>query len=336
VTDRRHDNRRAGSTGRRLAIAAGLIVVLGFGGKVGAAADDVSVTIASGRVGGLYHPVGGAICKLVNENRAEHGIECTVEISGGSIPNIKDLREGDVDLALAQSDELHNAFYGNGPFRDEGSFKDLRLVFGLYIEHFTIVARGGRDIDTFEELKGKRVYAGREDSSRRHAMDVLTKAHGWTGDEVTDVSSFKASNLAEALCDDEFDAFVYTIGHPNPTVREAAALCDINLVDVSPEIIEKLARQDPFYVRSMIPGGTYRGNPRDTPTLGVPSMLATSAKVDRDVIYEVTKAYFENLGLLQALSPLFLSLTEDQMDETGLDVPFHEGALRYFSEVGFD
>ena len=104
-------------------------------------------------------------------------------------------------------------------------------------------------------------------------------------------------------------------------------------MDVSNSLIETLARQNPFYVSSVIKGGTYRGNPRDTPTLGVPSMLATSAKIDPDVIYQVTKAFFENLDLLQALSPLFLSLTEDQMSKSDLDVPFHEGALRYFSEV---
>lgn len=125
-------------------------------------------------------------------------------------------------------------------------------MFGLYIEHFTIIARGGLDMDTFEDLKGKRVYVGGEDLSRRHVLDVLMDAHGWTGDKVTDVSTFKASNLAEALCDDEFDAFVYTIGHPNPTVREAAILCDINLVDVSPEITVGLARQNPFFVKSVI------------------------------------------------------------------------------------
>ena len=325
-----------------VAVAAGLVAAVGYGGQVGAeeevdaAWEEMSETIATGRVGGLYHPVGGAICKLVNEDRDEHGISCTVEITGGSIPNIKDLREGDVDLALAQSDALHSAFFGNEPFEEEGAFKDLRLVFGLYIEHFTLVARGGRDMDTFEDLKGKRVYVGGEDSSRRNAMNVLMDAHGWTGAEVTDVATFKASNLAEALCDDEFDAFIYTIGHPNPTVREAATLCDINLVDVSSSITEKLARQNPFYVNSVIPGGTYKGNPRDTPTLGVPSMLATSATVPSDVIYQFTKAYFESLDLLQALSPLFLSLTKEQMAESDLDVPFHEGALKYFSEVGLD
>ena len=217
------------------------------------------MTIATGRVGGLYHPVGGAICKLVNENRGEHGISCTVEITGGSIPNIKDLREGDVDLAIAQSDELHNAFAGTGPFEEQGPFRDLRLMFGLYIEHFTLVARGGRDLDTFEDLRGKRIYVGQADSSRRQDMDVLMAAHGWTGAEVTAVSEFRASNLAEALCDDEIDAFVYTIGHPNPTVREAATLCDINLVDVSWPILEGLAEENPFYVASVIAGGTYRG-----------------------------------------------------------------------------
>ncbi len=327
-----------------LALVVNFIALLGLGGQagsapeIGPATEDVSVTVATGRVGGLYHPVGGAICKLVNEKTIAHGITCTVEVTGGSVPNIRDLREGNLDLALAQSDELHRAFYGNGAFRGEGSFtyRDLRLVFGLYIEHFTIVALGRRGLDAFEDLKGKRIYLGEEGSSRRNAMKVLMDAHGWSGDEVTDVSTFKASNLAEALCDGEFDAFIYTIGHPNPTVREAATLCDINLLEVSPSVIERLARQNPFYVSSVIPGGTYKGNPQDTPTLGVTSMLATTAKVDPQVIYQVTKAYFESLDLLQALSPLFLSLTKDLMVESDLDVPFHEGALKYFSEVGLD
>jgi TRAP transporter TAXI family solute receptor len=325
-----------------MAVFASCIAALGVAEPVhavdrnGNVARETSVTIATGRVGGLYHPVGGAICKLANENLEAQGISCTVEITGGSIPNIRDLREGDVDFGLAQSDALHRAYFGNEPFRDDGSFNGLRLVFGLYVEHFTIVARGGRDMDTFEDLRGKRVYVGGEDSSRRNAMDVLIEAHGWTGEEVTDVSAFKASNLAEALCDDEFDAFIYTIGHPNPTVREAATLCDINLVDVSSAVIDKLDRQNPFYVSSAIEGGIYRGNPRDTPTLGVTSMLATTAEADDAVVYQITKSFFDNLDLLQALSPLFLSLTEKQMTESDLDVPFHAGALKYFSEYALD
>ena len=296
--------------------------------------DPMSVTIATGRVGGLYHPVGGAICKLAQENLGEHGISCTVDISGGSIPNIKDLRAGNVDLAMVQSDLQQDAVDGTGPFEEVGPFEDLRSMFALYVEHFTVVARDDKGIETFEDLKGRRVYVGRTDSSWHDAMDVLMEAHGWTGGEITDVSEFKAANLAEALCDGEFDAFVYTIGHPNPTVREATALCDAKLVKVSDPIIEKLNRENPFYVRSVIPGGTYKGNSQDVPTLGVVATLVTSARVSPDVIYQITKAYFENLELLQALSPLFLSLTKDEMVEVGLAAPIHEGALKYFSEVG--
>jgi len=315
-------------------VAATLIAGFASIGAAQASDDQETVTIATGRVGGLYHPVGGAICKLADENLAEHGVSCTVDITGGSIPNIKDLRKGNVDLALVQSDLQQDAFAGTGPFEHMGPFENLRSMFALYVEHFTIVARDDKDIETFEDLKGKRVYVGGTASSRRDAMDVLMEAHGWTGEEVTGVSEFEGANLAEALCDDEFDAFVYTIGHPNPTVREATALCDAKLVKVSGSIIEKLNRENPFYVGSVIPGGTYKGIPRDVPTLGVVATLVTTAKVPPDVIYQITKAYFENLGLLQALSPLFLSLTKEQMVATGLAAPIHEGALKYFSEVG--
>jgi len=320
----------------RVAMAAVVIAVMALVGEVGAAEEQETVTIATGRVGGLYHPVGGAICKLADENLAEHGVSCTVDITGGSIPNIKDLRKGNVDLALVQSDLQQDAFAGSGPFEHLGPFENLRSMFALYVEHFTIVARDDKDIETFEDLKGKRVYVGGTASSRRDAMDVLMDAHGWTGEEVTGVSEFEGANLAEALCDDEFDAFVYTIGHPNPTVREATALCDAKLVKVSGSIIEKLNRENPFYVGSVIPGRTYKNNPRDVQTLGVVATLVTTAKVPPDVIYQITKAYFENLELLQALSPLFLSLTKEQMVATGLAAPIHEGALKYFSEVGLE
>jgi hypothetical protein len=314
-------------------MAAVLVGTLAIVSEVGAAEEPVSVTIATGRVGGLYHPVGGAICKLASEYLDELGISCTVDISGGSIPNIKDLRKGNDDLAIVQSDLQHDAFVGTGPFVDEGPFENLRSMFALYVEHFTVVARDDRDIDVFDDLKGKRVYVGQAASSRREAMNVLMEAHGWTGGEITVVSEFKGANLAEALCDGEFDAFVYTIGHPNPTVREATEVCDAKLLEISAPIIEKLNREDPFYVSSVIPGGTYKGIPQDIRTLGVVATLVTTADVPVDVIYGITKAYFENLEILQALSPLFLSLTKDEMVETGLAAPIHEGALKYFSEV---
>jgi TRAP transporter TAXI family solute receptor len=314
-------------------MAAVVVGAMALVSEVGAAEEQVSVTIATGRVGGLYHPVGGVICKLAAEYLDALGVSCTVDTTGGSKPNIKDLRKGNADLAIVQSDLQHDAFVGTGPFEDEGPFANLRSMFALYVEHFTVVARDDRDIDAFDDLKGKRVYVGEAASSRREAMNVLMEAHGWTGGEIAVVSEFEGANLAEALCDGEFDAFVYTIGHPNPTVREATTLCDAKLLEISAPIIEKLSRENRFYVGSVIPGGTYKGIPQDIRTLGVVSTLLTTAEVPSDVIYAITKAYFENLETLQALSPLFLSLTKGEMVETGLTAPIHEGALKYFSEV---
>jgi len=311
-----------------------VVAILAPIGEADAADDQYTVTIASGRVGGLYHPIGGVICKLAEGSLAAIGMDCTVDISGGSIPNIDDLRKGNVDLAMVQSDWQHDALAGTGPFEEDGSFENLRSMFAIYVEHFTIVARDDRDIDTFEDLKGKRVYVGRTASSRSEAMDAVMEAHGWTGEEIIDVSEFEGANLAEALCDGEFDAFVYTIGHPNPTVREATKLCDAKILNVSAPIIEKLHTANAYYVASVIPGGTYKGISQDIPTLGVVATLVTSAEVPPDVIYRITKAYFENLELLQALSPLFLSLTREEMVEVGLAAPMHEGALKYFSEAG--
>ena len=318
----------------RIVMAAVLIGVIALVGEVGAGEEQATVTIATGRVGGLYHPVRGVICKLASENLGEHGVSCTVDISGGSIPNIKDLRKGNDDLAIVQSDLQHDAFAGTGPFEDEGPFENLRSMFALYVEDFTVVARDDRDIDSFDDLKGKRVYVGQAASSRREAMDVLMEVHDWKGGEIISVSEFEGANLAEALCDGEFDAFVYTIGHPNPTVREATTLCDAKLVGISAPKIEKLKKENPFYLGSLIPSGTYKGMSQDVPTLAIVATLVTTAEAPPNVIYEITKAYFENLEILQALSPLFLSLTKGEMVETGLSAPIHEGALKYFSEAG--
>jgi uncharacterized protein len=319
-----------------LAAAVGLLAVLGGMGRAVAAPDQVSITVATGPVGGLYHPVGGAICTLVNENRDTHGITCTIDITRGSVGNIRDLRDGDVDLAMAQSDWQHDAFRGTGPFTEEGPFDDLRSVFAIYVEHFTVVARNDKDIDSFVDLKGKRVHMGQPGSGRRYTMGVLMEAYGWADEEVIDVSEFAAPNQAVALCDNEFDAFVQSIGHPNSSTKDATAVCDAKLVPVSGPIIEKIAGRDPYYVISMIPAETYSEQYRDVSTLGLVATLVSSTKVKPEVIYQVTKAFFENLDSLRELSPLFSSLTDEEMVTTGLTAPIHEGALRYFSEAGLE
>jgi TRAP transporter TAXI family solute receptor len=316
-------------------LAAGWVVFFSiFFGATSLAQERTSVTIATGQFGGLYHPVGGAICHTLNENRNKHGFTCTVAITGGSIDNIEQLRNGDVDLALVQSDGQHDAFKGVGSFKTAGSFEGLRSVLAVYVEDFTVVARDESDVATFEDLKGQRIYLGSQGSGQRQTMQVVMGIYGWADDAITDVSEFKASNLAVALCDNEFDAFVYTIGNPNPTIKEAISTCRATLIPVSHPGLDRLAEKRPFYVTSVIPAGTYPGHSRDISTLGLVATLVTSSEIPSEVIYELTKGFFENLEKLEQSYPFISTLKPRQRASTGLTAPLHDGALQYFSEVG--
>jgi len=315
------------------AFAVSLMALFYFIGATGAAQEPEAITIATGRVGGLYYPVGDAICDIINENRDERGPTCTVQITVGSIENIERLRKGEVKLALAQSDWQHDAFKGSGLFEADGPFAELRSVLAIYVENLTVVARGDRNFKTFEDLKGQRVFMGSPGSGRRPLMQVAMKAYGWTPDAVIDVTEFKAANLAQALCDHEFDAFIDTIGHPNPIAKEAMATCDAELLPVAGPGIAKLIEEQPFYVTSVIPGDLYPGHSQEVPTLGVVATLLARAETRPEIIHHIVKAFFESLDGLRKASPIFSSLRQEDMFEIGLTAPLHEGVLKYLSEL---
>lgn len=314
--------------------AAGLIAAATWGGSARAAPDPVSITIASGRTGGLYHPVAGAICKLVNEKTSEHGITCTVEFGDGSISNIEDLRDGEVLLAMAQSDIQRDAVEGTGPFADEGGFEAMRSMVALFVEQATVLARKDADIATFQDLKGKRFYLPRVGSGGRLLMERLFAAEGWGPGDIDILPRYDAPNLAQALCDHEFDAFSVTVGHPSPLIREATNTCDAVLVPISGPIIGKVIAAEPMYARSVIPAGTYRGNRKDVAGIGLVATLVTTTDLRPDVAYQVTKAFVEALDRLAQESSLFKSLNAKELAVVGLTAPLHEGAARYFEEAG--
>lgn len=316
------------------ALFAGGVAVFGPITPVLAADRETTVTIASGTAGGLYYPVAGALCRLVNERTSEHGITCTVDFGIGSITNIEAMRNGEVTLAMTQSDIQRDALAGSVPFEDEGSFTTMRSVVSLFVEQVTIVAREDKDIATFEDLKGKRVYLAAPGSGGRILIQELIEAEGWSPDDIVDVAEYEAADLADALCDGEFDAFSVTVGHPSPLVKEAADTCDITLVPVEGPAAAKLIGGESLYAASVIPAGMYRNVNRDVAGLGLVATLVTTDSVDADVIYEITKALFEGLGRLREASPLFDSLSDKQMANDGLSAPLHDGAARYYAETG--
>lgn len=297
-------------------------------------AQDSFIAIGTGGVTGVYYPTGGAICRLVNRDRAEHGVRCGVESTGGSVFNINAIRNGELEFGVAQSDWQFHAYNGSSRFEEQGAFENLRAVFSVHPEPFTVVARADAGIESFEDLQGKRVNVGNPGSGQRGTMEVVMEAMGWTMDDFALASELQAAEQSQALCDNNIDAMIYTVGHPSGSIQEATTACDSVLVDVSNDAVNGLVEERPYYRTATIPGGMYRGNDEDTMTFGVGATFVTSADVPEETVYVVVKAVFENLDQFKGLHPAFANLTAEEMAQDGLSAPLHPGAERYFREAG--
>jgi len=296
-------------------------------------AEQQFVTIGTGGVTGVYYPTGGAICRLVNKGRKDHGIRCSVESTGGSVYNLNTIAAGELDMGVCQSDWQYHAYNGTSKFEGKQN-KDLRAVFSVHPEPFTVVARADADIENFKDLKGKKVNIGNPGSGQRGTMEVLMEAYGWDKDTFKLASELKSSEQANALCDNKIDAFVFTVGHPSGSIKEATTACDTRLVNVKGGVIDKLVGKYPYYRTAVIPGGMYRNNPQDTSTFGVGATFVSTADVPEEVIYNVVKAVFENFNQFKKLHPAFGVLKKEEMVKEGLSAPLHKGAEKYYKEAG--
>jgi len=291
-------------------------------------------TIGTGGVTGVYYPSGGAICRLVNKNKKEHGVRCSVESTGGSVYNINTIRAGELDLGVAQSDWQFHAYHGTSKFKDKGPFKELRSVFSLHAEPFTMLARKDSGIKNLDDIKGKRVNIGNPGSGQRGTMEILMKAKGWDKSTFAQTSELKAAEQAKALCDNKIDVMVYVVGHPSGAIKEATTTCESTLVNVTGPEVDKLIADNDYYRAAKIPAGMYVGNPNDTATFGVGATVVTSAKVPEKVVYNIVKAVFENFDAFKKFHPAFAHLTKEQMIKDSLSAPLHDGAVKYYKEAG--
>jgi TRAP transporter TAXI family solute receptor len=316
--------------------AAGLagLMLLAAAGPV-QAQQQRFVTIGTGGVTGVYYAVGGAVCRLLNKDRKQHGIRCSVESTGGSAFNVNTIKAGELDFGLAQSDVAYNALKGLATFKDAGPYGDLRSVYSVHPEPFTVLARKELGAKTFADLKGKRVNVGNPGSGTRASMDELLTALGWKTSDFSLASELRADEHGPALCDNKIDAFFYGVGHPSANIQDPTTSCGAKLVSITGPEIDKLVASSPYYAKATIPGGMYAGNPEGATTYGVLATVVTSAKVPDDVVYLLVKATFDNFEEFKKLHPAFANLKPEEMVKNGLSAPLHPGAEKYYKEKGW-
>ncbi|WP_418113881.1 TAXI family TRAP transporter solute-binding subunit [Vibrio scophthalmi] len=313
-------------------IQAGAIAAAVMG--AGAVNAQEFITIGTGSVTGVYYPTGGAICKLVNKGRKDHNIRCSVESTGGSIYNVNTIRAGELDFGIVQSDWQYHGYNGTSKFSEQGPYKNLRAMFSLHTEPFNIIARSDAGIENVSDLAGKRVNIGNPGSGDRATMGVVMDAMGWTNDSFKLASELKGSERSQALCDNKIDAFVYVVGHPNGSIKEATTSCDAKLIPATGEQIEAIVNANPYYAFSSVPAGMYRGTDQDVNSFGVAATMVTTADVSDETAYNVAKAVFENFDTFKRLHPAFANLKKEDMVKAGLSIPLHPGAVKYYKEVG--
>jgi TRAP transporter TAXI family solute receptor len=292
------------------------------------------ITIGTGGVTGVYYPAGGAICRLVNRDRAKHGLRCSVESTGGSVANVNLLKSNEIEFGVAQSDVQFNATKGMGQFQKDGAMGDLRAVFALHPEPFTVVARKEANITKFEDFKGKRFNVGNPGSGTLASMNELLAAMGWKMSDFGLASELRPDEHGPALCDGKIDGFFYAVGHPSANIQDPTTICGAKLVSLTGPAVDKLVKDKPYYAMATIPGGMYPNNPNPTTTYGVQATIVSSAKVPADVVYAITKAVFDNLDEFKKLHPALAHLKAEDMVKNGLSAPLHEGAVRYYKEKG--
>ncbi len=313
----------------RLLLSVGA-VTMALLGAVPVIAAPAPIIVATGPVAGFAYPLGGEICRLY-EKQAADKTRCTVEVTDGSVESLNLLRNGDIGLAIVQSDVAADALAATGAFAGAKPFLDLRAIAGFYAQALTIVVKSDGPVKTVDDLKGKRIIVG-EPGGPEPLFAEFLDGLGWSKADLGGVIEMPRADQANALCSGSAAAIVLTAPHPNGFVRQLIAACGGTILDLAGPAIETVSAQHPAYGPAQIDLSVYGGPVRVVQTLGTRAVLVTTTKANDALVQRVLKAVIDQVGDLQSAHPAFASLNAGALSSSaGLGVDRHPAATKYFS-----
>lgn len=283
-----------------------------------------ALTIGTGPLNGVYYPTGGAICRVLNAGHALHGDSCTVQSTRGSMANLKALDKGDVQLALVQSDVLHHALHGTGPFSGQGANNELRSLFRLYQESLTLLAAPNSGITTLADIEGKRVYPGNNGAGEQITSQALMAAMGWQPGQFAAYQLKSDSEPLEGLCDGSLDAAFVVAGHPSLAVGDLISRCKVRLIPIEGEQIDRLLKQYPYYQRSRIAANLYPGQTTAINNIGMSAELVALASLPDPIVRTVRDTLLARVKQFSRLHPALSKVTPEQL-QAQTELPLHAG-----------
>ncbi|WNC15767.1 TAXI family TRAP transporter solute-binding subunit [Brevibacillus brevis] len=300
----------------------------GQGGNASGGSNDPSqLIIATGGTGGTYYPLGGGMAEQITKNA---GITATAQATGASAENIRLLRDKKADIAFTQNDIAEYASKGTNMFEQDGKIESFQALGALYDETIQIVVAKDSNIKSVADLKGKRVSVGAPGSGTEMNAKQILEAYGLTFED-TQLQRLSFADSSKAIQDGQLDAAFQTAGTPTAAITELAATTGVKIIPIDADKIDAIIAKYPFYVKTTVPANTYQTVPEEVTTVSVKSMLVIRADLSEDLVYKVTKAIFENTDKLG-----HAKAKEIKMDSvlSGVSLPVHPGAKKYFDEKG--
>jgi TRAP transporter TAXI family solute receptor len=283
-----------------------------------------ALTIGTGPLNGVYYPTGGAICRVLNAGHALHGDSCTVQSTRGSMANLKALNKGEVQLALVQSDVLHHALHGSGPFSGQGANNELRSLFRLYQESLTLLAAPNSGITTLADIEGKRVYPGNPGTGEQITSKALMAAMGWQPGQFVAYQLKSNSEPLEGLCDGSLDAAFVVEGHPSLSIGDLINRCKVRLIPIEGEQVDKLLKHHPYYQRSRIAANLYPGQTSSLNNIGMSAELVTLDSLPDPIVRTVRDTLLARVKQFSRLHPALSKVTPEQL-QAQTELPLHSG-----------
>ena len=295
------------------------------------ARGNVIMTFGTADTGGSMYPAGAAVSQVWTNN--VQGVKCNTQTSTGSFQNCQDVSTGEVDVAVATSDVVLNAYNGTGKFADIGKLDNLRVIGAVYTSVLSGVALKSSGLTYIHDLLGKRVAVGPAASATENATLAAFAAMDITKDN-TSLENLGLGDGADSVGDGILDAAFGFAGLPIGGQLNLAATKEIQVLDMTQEEIDKVLAGNAAYIQTKIPAGTYTGQDNDANTFGVKCLIIVTADMDADLVYDLCKAMNEHTEELAAGNALLKDMTDPSFLCTQMPIPLHDGAQKYYSEQG--
>lgn len=292
---------------------------------------DVTINIPTAATTGALYPLGSSIANLWT-NELDY-IKASAQASNGGIDNLNLLQSGEAQVSMAVTSVMYESFNGEGTFEGRPNEK-LRVISGLYYNPNQVVVTKDSGINGLQDIAGRSFASGAPGST----TEVETRLHleevGLNYPDDLKAQFIGFTEAIDLMRNKQLEGAWIMAGLPTAAVTEITTTAGGKLIPIEDEVISKLQEKYPWYAKFTIPAGTYDGQDKDINTTAIKMAMFTTADLSEDVVYDLTKAFWENIETLKASNNALKSINVEDAASDLAGLPLHDGAIKYYKEIG--